>query len=1131
MGFDMGMDWENVDNKEPKLISPYQFERPPYPLPSTSLDTEPVADIVGFQALSAAQETARVENIIFRRELEEDQMSNALLRMGLRWTQRDLCKMTEWAYDFYVGMLRIGAVGVKPSEAIDVLANYATKKIEGSYLNIKGDDIKAYNNHFHQLGLMCPDLVPTEKKKIERYIKEFPERIKGNVTSSKPTTLHDVINVAHELVEQVVQGRATRIGHYKNKCTKPRNQQNEGACARAYVSFVSSAFNPYVDIALATLNTNFKVELEDGKVVSTHTVLHGCTLVLINHVFKIDLLPTRLGSFDVIVGMDWLAYHQAVIDYYEKIVRIPLSNSEILKVQGERAEKDPRLLLCIKADEKKLDNIRIVCEFPEGACCFSKIDLRSGYHELRVQEEDIPKKERLKPRRVRAMSITIHFRLKTKILKAQGKDSKDFKAPDEWLRGLETHFERRDDSGIYFFDRIWISSVGCIRKLIMDEAYTSSSGYDAIWVIADRLTKSAHFLPIREDYKTKKLARIYINEIVARQCARPFEIVKCVGPVAYRLMLPQELSCVHDVLHVSNLKKCIADLDLQVPLEEIKVDEKLYFMEAPVEIVDRQVKKLKQNFKGVTSGSWKPREPNSAFMLGGEEAHQDPNIMTGTFTLNDHFATTLLTLVSTSFVFTTFIPLLGIEPSELGFRYKIKIASEYLVEIDKVIKSCKLEIEVHVFDIDLIPFGHGSFDVIIGERPKEKARLLMSTKASDKKEEDIVVVRYFPEGIENDLFDQLQGSYFFSKIDLRFGYHQLRVHENDIPKTVFRTHYGHFEFTVMPFGPTNAPSKCKTFDWGDEQELAFQTLKDKLCNAFVLALPNEPEDFVVYCDAFGIGLGCVLMQRELLSDYDYEICYHPGKANVVVDALSRKERVKPKRVRAMNMTLQSSIKDRILSAQKEEGIAMDFVTKLPKTSSGHDIIWVSVDRLTKSAYYLPMREDYKMDRLARLYLNEIVAKHGVPILIISDRDSRFTSRFWQSMQEALGTCLDMSTAYHPQTDGQSECTIQTLEDMIRAGVLDFGGSLDVHLLLFEFSYNNSFHSSLRCASFKALYGRKCCSPIMWAEVGEGQFIGLELVHETIEKISQIKDILKALHDHQKSYADKRRKPLDFSVDD
>ncbi|GKD23858.1 putative reverse transcriptase domain-containing protein [Tanacetum coccineum] len=135
------------------------------------------------------------------------------------------------------------------------------------------------------------------------------------------------------------------------------------------------------------------------------------------------------------------------------------------------------------------------------------------------------------------------------------------------------------------------------------------------------------------------------------------------------------------------------------------------------------------------------------------------------------------------------------------------------------------------------------------------------------------------------------------------------------------------------------------------------------------------------------------------------------------------------------------------------------------------------------------------------------------------------------MQEALGTRLDMSTAYHPQTDGQSEHTIQTLEDMLRACVLDFRGSWDVHLLLVEFSYNNSYHSSVRCAPFKALYGRTCRSPIMWAEVGEGHMIGPELVQETTEKISQIKDRLKVARDRQKSYADKRRKPLEFSVGD
>ncbi|GKE61206.1 putative reverse transcriptase domain-containing protein, partial [Tanacetum coccineum] len=168
---------------------------------------------------------------------------------------------------------------------------------------------------------------------------------------------------------------------------------------------------------------------------------------------------------------------------------------------------------------------------------------------------------------------------------------------------------------------------------------------------------------------------------------------------------------------------------------------------------------------------------------------------------------------------------------------------------------------------------------------------------------------------------------------------------------------------------------------------------------------------------------------------------------------------------------------------KWEKITMDFVTKLPKTSSGQDTIWVIVDRLTKSAHFLPMKETDSMEKLTRLYLKEVVSRHGLPISIISDRDSRFTSYFWQSLQKALGTQLDMSMAYHLQNNGQSETTIQTLEDMLRACVIDFGKGWDRHLPLVEFSYNNSYHTSIKAAPFEALYGCKCRSPIYWAEVG------------------------------------------------
>ncbi|GJT54417.1 putative reverse transcriptase domain-containing protein [Tanacetum coccineum] len=473
---------------------------------------------------------------------------------------------------------------------------------------------------------------------------------------------------------------------------------------------------------------------------------------------------------------------------------------------------------------------------------------------------------------------------------------------------------------------------------------------------------------------------------------------------------------------------------------------------------------------------------------------------------------------------------------------------------------------------------------------------------------------------------------------------------------------------------TKLTQKKVKFVWCDKQEATFQLLKQKLCSALILVVPEGSEYFIAYCDASKKGLGVVLMQREkviayasrqlkiheknytthdlelgtvrrwleLLSDYNCEIHYHPGKTNVVADTLSRKERDQPLRVQALVMTIGLDLPKQILNSQiearkpenlKNEGvggmlvenskdpekfrmeklepradgtlcfngrcwlpcyvdlrtvimdefhkskysihpgsdkmsrlygskvftcanveaninpsgllvqpkipewkwdnITMDFVTKLPKTSQGYDTIWVIVDRLTKSAIFTPMRETDPL----RLVLMQNELKRWVTrtmesrVSIICDRDPRFASNFWRSLQNALGTNLDMSTAYHPQTDGQSERTIQTLEDMLRACAIDFGKGWVNHLPLVEFSYNNSYHASIKAAPFEALYGRKCRSPVCWTEVGEAQILGPELIQETTEKIIQIKQRMQAARDRQKSYADLKRKPMEFQVGD
>ncbi|GJY73943.1 putative nucleotidyltransferase, ribonuclease H [Tanacetum coccineum] len=216
---------------------------------------------------------------------------------------------------------------------------------------------------------------------------------------------------------------------------------------------------------------------------------------------------------------------------------------------------------------------------------------------------------------------------------------------------------------------------------------------------------------------------------------------------------------------------------------------------------------------------------------------------------------------------------------------------------------------------------------------------------------------------------------------------------------------------------------------------------------------------------------------------------------------------------------------------KWDEISMDFVTGLPTTQKRHDAIWVVVDRLTKSAHFLPIRKNYGISKLAEIFQQEIVRLHGTPTSIVSDRDPKFTSHFWKGLQKAWGTRLKFSTAFHPQTDGQSERTIQTLEDMLRACALEWTGSWDEYLCLVEFAYNNSWHASIKAAPFELLYGRKCRAPICWDEVGERLIEGPELIEITNEKVAVAKEKLKEARSRQKSYADKHRRDLEFQVGD
>nr|GEW20821.1 hypothetical protein [Tanacetum cinerariifolium] len=539
-----------------------------------------------------------------------------------------------------------------------------------------------------------------------------------------------------------------------------------------------------------------------------------------------------------------------------------------------------------------------------------------------------------------------------------------------------------------------------------------------------------------------------------------------------------------------------------------------------------------------------------AYAIGGGGTNPDFNVVMGTFLLNNCYASMLFDSgADRIFVSTTFSALLDIAPSTLDTSHAVELADGRISETNIVLRGCTLGLLGHPFDIDLMPVEPGSFDVIIGMDwlakyyalivcDEKVARIpygdevliirvylaqVTSKKAKDKSEEkrleEVPIVREFPKVFLEDLpglpparqvefqtdlvlgtapvargpyrlasaemqelSTQLQElsdrgfirprSIVYSKIDLRSGYHQLRVREEDLPKTAFRTRYGHYEFQVMPFGLTNAPT------------VQF--------------------------------LGHVIDSEGIHVD--------PAKIEAIKDWES------PKTPTEIRQFLGEGHSLRIPPTQgSQEELYHTRPRAWCSSVSLEDVETLSVRyKDLKKLYWWP-----NMKAEIATYVSKCLtyAKVKIEYQKLSDHDGKFTSHFWKSLNKALGTQLDISTACHPKTDGQNERTIQTLKDMLHACVLDFRKGWDKHLSLVEFSYNNNYHTSIKAASFETLYVRKCRSPICWAEVGDRQLTGPEIIHETTEKIVQIKSCIQAARDRQKKYADVRRKPLAFQVED
>nr|GEV16999.1 putative reverse transcriptase domain-containing protein [Tanacetum cinerariifolium] len=805
------------------------------------------------------------------------------------------------------------------------------------HLKLRDMNIAAYTKRFNELALLCPNVVPNEKKKVELYIKGLPEIIKGEKMSSRPVTLNEAVRMAHALIEQKIHSKNERIaeganqtevapkcnrcgrchfhqcpsrcenfgkighkakdcrgknvapsapiqpnivcyscgerGHKSSECPKKANQRGGNVQGQAYVirdaehnqgpnvvtgtfllnnryatmlfdsgadkSFVDIKFSHLIDIKPVKLNSSYEVELADGKVVSTNSILRGCTLNLLDHLFDIDLMLIELGTFDIIVGMDSLVERDALIVCGRREVHMPYRN-KMLAVKSDSGISRLKVISCIKArkyiergsqlflvqvtkiesTKKQLQDVPVICNFPEvfpndllgippprqvefkielipgaapGLSVYSKIDLRSDYYQLRIREGDIP--------------ITAF-----------------------WTR--YGHFEFQ----------------------VMPFGLTNAST-----VFMDLMNR---------------VCKPYLDKFV--------------------------IVFIDDILIYSKNKEDLEE-HLKTILELLKNDN-LY------------AKFSKCDF-------WLESVHFLGHVIDSDGVHVDP------------------------------------AKKELNMRQRrwIELLSDY---------DC--EIRYHT--------GKGN----------------VVADALSRKDREPLRVRSLVMTVHTNLPEKILEA-------------QIEAMKEENHKS---------KYSIDPGSDKMYQDLKKLYWWPNMKADSATFISKCLTCAKVKAEHQKPSD--------------LLQQPEII-------------------------------------------------VWKWEKITMDFVSGFPRTPCGYNSIWVIVDCLTKSAHFLPMKKTNSIEKLAQLYLNEIVCRHGVTMSIISDRDSRFTSRFWETLQKALGTQLKFKHRLPPK---------------------DEWTNWDRHLPLVEFSYNKSYHTSIKPAPFEALYGRKCRSPVYWSEVGDSQLTGPELIRET-----------------------------------
>ncbi|GKA04260.1 reverse transcriptase domain-containing protein, partial [Tanacetum coccineum] len=1004
------------------------------------------------------------------------------------------------------------------------------------------------NNNKNQKAGAYTKFLADETEKIDKYISGLPDNIHGNVMSTRPKTLDDAIELANDLMDQILRTYTERqnekkrkaddssrnnhhqqshkkkckryghtttdcrvntnnnnkkkknkkvgacydsgnTGHIKKNCPKLKNLRNGNGNGTAqgrdaspdsnviagkfllnshyatilfdtYAdrSFISNTFSALIDITPTTLENYYDVELADGKIIGVNTIIRGCTLNFMNHPFNIDLMPVPLGSFDVIIGMDWLTKYHGVIICDEKI------------------------------EGKRLEDVPIVRDFPE--VFLEDLPGIPPARQVEFQIDLVPgtapvarEPYRLAPSEMKELAEQL-----------QELSDKGFIRPSSLPWGAPVLFVKKKDGSFCM-----CNDYRELNKLTVKNRYPLPRIDD----LFDQLQGSSVYtkIDLRSGYHQLRVREEDIPKTAFRTRYGHYEIQ----------VMPFGLTNAPEVFMDLMNRVCKPYLDKFVI---VFINDMLIYSknkeehEEHLKLILELLKKEELYAKFSKCEFWIPKVQFLGHVIDSKGIHVDPaKIESIKDWASPKSATEIRQFLGLAGYYRRFIE---------GFS---KIAKPMTKLTQKNVKFDWGEKEEAAFQ--LIKQKLCSAPILA--LPKGSENFIVYCDASHK-------------GLGAVLMQN-------EKV-IAYASRQLKIHEKNY--TTHDLELGAVVFALKMWRHYLYGTRCTVFT--DHKSLQ-HILDQKELN---------------------------MRQRrwlELLSDYDCDIRYHPGKANVVADALSRKERSKPLRVRALVMTIGLNLPKQILEAQTEalkpenltaedvgvmheshkskysihpgsdkmyqdlrqlywwpnmkaniatyvskcltcakvkaehqkpsgllvqpeilewkwEKITIDFVTKLPKTANGYDTIWVIVDSLMKSAHFLPMRENDPIEKLMKLYMKEVVTRHGVPVSIISDHDGRFTLLFWQALHKELGTRLDMSTTCHPQTDGQSERTIQTLEDMLRACVLDFG-----------------------------------------KKVRDAQLTGPAIIHETTKKIVQVKSRIQAARDRQKSYANIRRKPMVFQVGD